>query len=162
MRTFAATHTACYVCGSIEDVCILDLEPLGGGGYGPSHSPLIQIGLCKKCREKLIKTLQKADASGKKTWDEWQNIGKTMTIFQFMGTYLESKEEITIFTSIWQEGQKLIEKDDLRELADINELKVNDLKKALTSLKKKNIVYTIKDMPANYYGADIVFKKVSE
>ena len=61
MRTFGATHTACYVCGSIDDIRILDIEPANGGGYGPTKSPLIQICLCKKCRQNLVETLQKAD-----------------------------------------------------------------------------------------------------
>lgn len=61
MRLFNVDHVACYICGKTgkdSDVKMLDWQAgHDGDGFGPYRTPLLQVALCKDCRNKLLKEL---------------------------------------------------------------------------------------------------------
>ena len=61
MKLFSVDHIACYICGKTRqgsDVKMLDWQAKNNGdGFGPYRTPLLQVALCKDCRNKLLKEL---------------------------------------------------------------------------------------------------------
>ena len=59
MKFLKAEHVSCYICGGSKDVKFLYFEPKDD--FGPIHSHLQEVGICKNCRKELIEATRNTD-----------------------------------------------------------------------------------------------------